>query len=182
MMYILLTFIYPYMMLTLIEIAVKNRVKGIVILLLYHDIIFMFLHFVRLNSQCSPFLLPQCSWAMHASCLPSMLMTMHASPASLQCSWYMPPASLKCSWGCIASFLQISWCKPPASLPLWLWNSSDYLLQIPSSVNKKKPLGLTFSLKDPLPQKILNMTYHFLIDHTKILIDHTKKLIDWLIL
>ena len=137
--------ILPYMMVTLIEIAVKNRLKWIVILLLYHEIIFMFLHFVWLNSQCSPFLfLSQCSW-----CMP---------PASLQCSWgCMPPplpfnaledtclplpfnaledaclspASLQCSWGCIASCLQISWCMPPASLPLRFWNSSDFMLQIP---------------------------------------------------
>ena len=69
--------ILPYMMVTLIEIAVKNRLKWIVILLLYHEIIFMFLHFVWLNSQCSPFLFLS------------------------QCSWCMPPASLQCSWGCM---------------------------------------------------------------------------------
>ena len=69
--------ILPYMMVNLIEIAVKNRLKWIVILLLYHEIIFMFLHFVWLNSQCSPFLFLS------------------------QCSWCMPPASLQCSWGCM---------------------------------------------------------------------------------
>ena len=68
--------ILPYMMVDLIEIAVKNRLRWIVIFLLYHEIIFMFLHFVWLNSQCSPFLLSQCSWCM-------------------------PPASLQCSWGCM---------------------------------------------------------------------------------
>jgi hypothetical protein len=70
--------ILPYMMVTLIEIAVKNRLKWIVILLLYHEIIFMFLHFVVwLNSQCSPFLLSQCSWTMP------------------------PAASFQCSQGCM---------------------------------------------------------------------------------
>ena len=38
--------ILAYMMVTIIEISVKNRLKWIVILLLYHEIFFMFLHFV----------------------------------------------------------------------------------------------------------------------------------------
>ena len=91
MMHILLSYIYPDMMVTLIEIAVKNRLKWIVILLLYHEIIFMFPHFVWLNSKCSPFLLSQCSWCMPPptpfnaldTCLPlnpSILLRMPASP------------------------------------------------------------------------------------------------------
>ena len=100
-------------MVTLIKIAVENRLKWIVILLLYHEMICMFPHFVWLNSQCSPFLLSQCSWRC-----------MTHSPASLQCLWgyipnpppfnaldacfplpfnaldaCLPSASLQCSWG-----------------------------------------------------------------------------------
>ena len=60
---------------------------------------------------------------MHASCLPAMLVRIHASPASLQCSYgYMPPASLQCSWGYIPpASLQCSWgCLPLPHFPSML--------------------------------------------------------------
>ena len=143
MIYILLPSIYTYMMVTLIEIAVENRLKWIVILLLHHKIIFMFLDSVKLNSQCSPFLLSQYSWT---SCMPP-------SPIALQCLWgYMPPlppfnaldacfplpfnaledacfplpfnaledacppTSLQCSWGCMPPFKALDSCLPPPFL------------------------------------------------------------------
>ena len=157
MIYILLPSIYTYMMVTLIEIAVENRLKWIVtlieiavekrlkwivILLLYHKIIFMFLDFVQLNSQCSPFLLSQYS----RRCMPPL-------PVALQCLWgYMPPpppfnaldacfplpfnaledacfplpfnaledacppTSLQCSWGCMPPFKALDSCLPPPFL------------------------------------------------------------------
>ncbi len=39
------------MKIILIELAAENRLKWIVILLLYHEMIFIFLHFVRLNKK-----------------------------------------------------------------------------------------------------------------------------------
>jgi hypothetical protein len=53
-----------------------------------------------------------------------------------------------------------------------------------TSVNKKTARPISFAVR-PTPQKILSLTYYFLIDHTKKLIDHTEILIDhtksWLI-
>ena len=143
-MHILSSYIYPSMMVsliniavenrlkwmvTLIETAVKNRLKWIVIVLLYHQLIFMFLHFVWLNSQCSPFLLSQCSCYMPPASLqwswgcmppppPFNSCEVHASSASLQCFWCMPPAYLKCFWEFMppsphSTFKALDACLPP---------------------------------------------------------------------
>jgi len=94
--------ILPCIMVTLIEIAVKNRLKWIVILLLFHEFIFMFLHFVWVNSQFSPFLfLSQCSWCMPSSSLQSSWGCMPPPTPFNALKVYMPPASLQCSWGCL---------------------------------------------------------------------------------
>ena len=46
------------------------------------------------------------------------------------------------------------------------------------SVNKKHIRPNSFAVQ-PIAPKILSMTYHFLIDHTKKLIDHMYRNIDW---
>ena len=51
--------------------------------------------------------------------------------------------------------------------------SQTYVGPLPSSVNKKPVRPNSFAVRPPAP-KILSMTYHFFIDHTKKLIDHTK--------
>ena len=63
-------------MVIIIEITVENRLKWIVILLLNLEMIFMFLDFVQLNRQCSPF---YCLNALDAFLLPPFN-TLQASP------------------------------------------------------------------------------------------------------
>ena len=150
MMYILSSYIYLNIMVILIEITVENRLKWIVILLRAISRNDFYVSVFCAVTQCSPFLLSQCSWCLpHASLqcyrcmnLPASIQCCWCTPyASLQCSWYMPPKSFQCGlpFNALedvlppppASHLQSSWCMPPASLPLWFWNLSEYLLQIP---------------------------------------------------
>ena len=111
-MYILSSCITLKMMVILIEITVENRLKWIIILLLYLEMICFYVSIVCAFSQysSSPFLLSQWFW-----CMP---------PISVQCSGCahddMPPVSLH--W---------SRCMPSSSLSLWFWNSPDCLLPLP---------------------------------------------------
>ena len=68
------------MMVTLIEIAVKNRLKWIVILLLYHEIIFYVSTFCVVTQLLFPFSIVSMLLRIHASHFPSMLLRMLASP------------------------------------------------------------------------------------------------------
>ena len=60
--------------------------KWIVILLFYHEIVYIFLPFCVVKQPMFPFSTIVSMLLMHASCLPSLLVRMHASPNSLQCS------------------------------------------------------------------------------------------------